>query len=352
MPPITIPVPDFRTYGFGSGNVEVDAFNPCGAVDNRYPVTPVAGVTPDLTWGILRLGLDGPCGVSYDFYRLFFRFPLRGQEGGPPNLPLTTGQALFIFYYRPDIGDLIYPGSGALPARLPICQAVDLTGHFPSGNPAQPGIELPQANPPVVFDYGSTGTIDTNTGKVTVDVTTAYNLAKSLDRDDLWLMLRSGDESDDGLSGARWYAIICTESVNVETRPRLELSEPSLQRVQIAGPLHASATFLEPCVFVSGEQLEHHRDRGDAGGGARPGYIVLARGNVLQLEARILDTWEWPPRAFDPREVYVTLRHKDGTVVLQEAPMSRVDVGHWVRLYRTQQTDPLGLYTAKIRIVP
>lgn len=318
-----------------NGTVELALHNSLGPVDGRPPTNAVAASfnnQPVCQGGTtyIRLGLERYSNGSFDCFRNFIRFPI-------VDMPASVLTAKLRLSFRPDL-------SGVTPARNILLQWIDFTGTFPHGAPGVAGTTIPQHNPTVLHSFG---VITPVTGNNEFDVTTAYNQAKTAGRVDLWLMLKLEDESDDG-GTFRWYTVIDPQNPDILQRPLLLLGSPSSQTKK-AGLVTLEITIIEPCVAVRGINLLHIRERTDLSLHAPGDLCQVRRGNNVLIEVRVLDNSVEPPVPYSGT-VTLTLEAPDDTVVLANGVMSKVDAGHYQYVYRTQETDPLGVYRGTVTV--
>lgn len=346
---VVIPPPGDTTEGW-PGNVEVDMLNPCGAIDNRRPTS--AGVAsfnglPICRGGrmYLRLGLDAPCGSTYDVYRLLWRFPLNLDRFQQP-VPEVAGEALFKLSYRPDLHPAGAPVTGIRNVNF---YWVDLAGFFPFGNPGQQGQALPQSQATSLLTLATNKVMTAGVAKVVLNVTAAYNQAQAAGRGDIWILARITDESNDSVGGSRFYSIIGREHPDPAQWPRLELTKPSPQTVR---PTVATLEFstLEGCVTFGDRTLPDSPERTDLISDSE-GPRVVRRGNTLYVEVDLRDLLAWPGVPTDAASVAVTIYDPTGAVLVSDAAMYRVAFSRYAYQHTTQVTDPLGYYTASFTVV-
>jgi hypothetical protein len=323
--------------------------NPCGAIDNRRPTAASGGSfngLPICRGGrtFLRLGLDAPCGSSYDIYRLLWRFPLNLDRFQQP-VPEVAGEALFKLSYRPDL----FTGTAITGVRPVDFFWVDLTGFFPFGTPGQLGSAIPQSQPTSLLTLATSKVITAGVAKVVLNVTAAYNQAQAAGRGDLWILAKLNDESNDAVGGSRYYAIIGREHPDPAQWPRLELTKPSPQTVK---PTVATLEFstLEGCVTFGDRTLPESVERTDLVSDSE-GPRVVRRGNTLYVEVDLRDLLAWPGVPTDATSVAVTIYDPTGTVLVSDAAMYRVAFSRYAYQHTTQVTDPLGYYTASFTVV-
>lgn len=326
------------------GNVEIDMLNVCGLLDGRPPVAAAAASFNGLEicrrgTTFLRLGIDAPCGSPFDVFRLAWRFKLDVDKFGV-ELPSVGQQVLFKVSYRPDLSGIV----GERPGHV---FWFDYTGLLPVGNPGQPGSSLPVMSSALLMTFAE-GVLDLATGTFTIDVTAAYNQAKAEGRADMWIGAKIDDEFDDGVGTSRFYTIIGREHPDPAQWPRLEFTVPEPQTVNVS-PAVVEFSTLEGCVSIGDQVVPDSPERTDMVPEAE-GPRIVRRGNTVYIEVDLWDLLTWPGAPTDATSAAITIYEPDGTVLVNAAAMYRVAFSRYAYQHTTQNTDPLGYYTASFEI--
>lgn len=284
--------------------------------------TVLAGLpTPVPGFVVLRMGIDCPCGAAYECYQISLSWRIADQPGAQSTVVLR-------FYATELLGNH--------PIRQPVLDTLVLDQDLIwISNTDETLLNTVLAAP--IFETITTGTLGAD-GQVTVDVTNSYNAAKAAGFTYFNARLRITDDSPtDCLNGTTWYALVkALATVSSPYNPVL-LIGPGDPVAGILGPIPLYLNVNEPDVEMQGLQLAHLRLRPDFAHSYQ--LIRVRRGNTIRFEVSLLDHWTVPPKPFDG-VVKLTLTAQDGTVVLQDAVLIRLDVGIYVGVYATQPTDP------------
>ena len=334
MPQVALELGNFQAPGGapGLGTTRVVEHHPEGTC-GQFSV--LAGLpTPLAGFVILRLGIDCPCGSPYECYQISMSWRIADQPAGVPT-------AVVRFYATEILGNH--------PIRQPVMDTLALDADLVYVSHLDPALRnLVMAAP--IYETISTGTV-TADGQVTVDVTNSYNAAKAAGYSYFNVRLRITDTSPtDCLGGTTWYALVKAYSqVPSLYNPVLLIGTGDPLGATI-GPVPIDLVVGEMGAKETGVQLEHLRLRPDFAQNHQ--LVRVRRGNTIRFEVSVLDHWYTPPRPINGT-VRLTLTSEDGTVVLSQAVLIRIDAGIYVGVYQTQPTDPEEqVYVALVEFTP
>jgi hypothetical protein len=312
----------------GLGTLRVVEIHPQGTCNQT---TVLAGLpTPVPGFVILRLGIDCPCGAAYECYQISMSWRIADQPG-------SQGTVAIRFYSTEILGNH--------PIRTPVLDLLQLDQDLVYLGDTDPTLLATVLGAPI-YQTVTTGTLGAD-GAVTVDVTAAYNAAKAAGYTYFNARLRITDPSPtDCLNGTTWYALVkVAATVSSPYNPVLLIGAGEGVGGTL-GPVTMALSVNEPELEMGGFQIAHLR--------AKPDFeqdhqlIQARRGNTIRFEVTLLDHWYQPPRPFDGA-VLLTLTAQDGTVVLANAVLVRVDLGVYAGVYQTQVTDPINqVYVALV----
>lgn len=344
--------------------LELHPFGTCGQTNVH-----TAFADESIGLAVVRLGIDCPCGAPFEAYAVHFSFRIADQPGSQSQVTFTFWNTLL---------------GGRTPYRDILLEVttIDRDVNFVSDTDA--AIIPEQVTATIAATYPAVLTSTSVEGPVSVDVTAAYNAAKTAGRAFFNLRLRMADISaGDCLGGLSWYAVmkslattlsssIGTGGTNVRppggsggggsgrgdptssgagSRTLNIVSTYNPRLVLGAGTPDTLTDGFATFEWIVGEPeateptLFHLRDRSDFEHGH--GIIKVRLGNTVRVEASAIDEWT-VPGTYEDATLRLTLRDASGVAVLTNAVMNRIDKGIYAYEYVTQLTDALGIYTAEV----
>jgi hypothetical protein len=295
------------------------------------------GPIPGFGFHGVRLGHDCPCGQPHHIYRIAYRFTITNIPGGQQAVFFSTYRLINVNPSNLQKGaNMLHPGVGT--AVLEWVQHDGVIDDAPMSTLVYNATALWQAPEKL--------TPQAPEGRLTANITQAFNTAKAQGYSNLVLRMRLEDESPtDCLDGSSWYCLGVSGSAAAYA-PILQFTIPEpISATAGGGDIARMAyTVIEPCASLGALPAA----RPEARGYGKRDIRVVRRGNAVKIDVLLEDNATRPARTI-PAEVLVllTLRAANGTVVADRVVMTQTQPRLYRYVYRTKPTDPLGLYLAE-----
>jgi hypothetical protein len=293
-------------------------------------------LTPGFGFHGVRLGHDSPCGKPHHVYRVAYRFSIGQIPGNQAAAFFSLFRLINVNPANPQHGaNMLHPGVGTV--------VLEWVQHDGVIDDAPMSTTVYHA--PALWQAAEKLTPQAPEGRLTANVTQAVNTAKAQGYSNLVLRLRLEDESPtDTLGGAAWY---CVSALNAAAAyaPLLQFTIPEATSVAAGtDPARMAYSVIEPCVSLGPLPAA----RPEARGYGKRDIKIVRRGNAVLIDILLVDNATRPAQTIGADvPVLLTLRAANGTIVADRVLMTQIQPRLYRYTYRTQNTDPLGLYLAE-----